>query len=244
MTRLIFVPGLLCTEQLFYPQIKALSATCNITIAETKGMDSIAQMARQLIDEIEHDEDGDKPILVGLSMGGYVVLEALHLAQEKFSGFALLSTSCRADDAQRKQQRKELIALSEIGRFKGVTPRLLPRFLSPEALKDQHLVQTVMDMAAEIGQKNFTLQQTAIMARQDHLDTLSSFNLPALVCCGQLDVLTPPALSIEMAERLSDAELVLLDNVGHLSTLEAAEAVTTALSRLIKRISPSQDVLV
>ncbi len=235
MAHMIFVPGLLCTEQLFHPQISAFSDTHEIHVAETRSMASIEQMAEKLIADFTADTAQEKPILVGLSMGGYVVLEAVRIAPEKFSGFALLSTSSRADDEIRKKQRKELIALSEIGRFKGVTPRLLPRFLSPEALKDKKLVQLVMDMAGEIGQKNFTLQQTAIMARRDHFELLPEYQLPALVCCGDLDVLTPPELSSEMAEKLPNAELTILPQTGHLSSLEAPLEVNEALARLIKR---------
>lgn len=239
MAKIIFIPGLLCTAQLFHPQINALGTAHEICVADTTAMVSIEEMAQKLIDDFCVTPD-EKPVLAGLSMGGYVVLEALRLAADKFSGFALLSTSSRADDEVRKKQRKELIALSEIGKFKGVTPRLLPRFLSAEALKDEALVQVVMDMAAEVGQKNFTLQQTAIMARRDHRQLLENYTHPALVCCGQLDVLTPPELSSEMAERLGNAELLLIEETGHLSTLEAAEQVNQALLRLIMRAEQYQ----
>ena len=230
MAKLVFVPGLLCTDALFQPQIDALSASHSIHIAQTTDCETIDQMVEYMLDSVSGEI-----IVIGLSMGGYVAQEAARIAPDRISAIALLSTSAQPDDEARKRQRHELIKLSEIGRFKGVTPRLLPRFLSAEALEDEAMCQTVMDMAAEIGQKHFTSQQYAIMARRDQRPYLPSFHKPSLVLCGMADELTPPHLSDEMAGLLPRAELVLLDKIGHLSSLEAPEEVTQAIIRLIIR---------
>ena len=230
MAKLVFVPGLLCTDALFQPQIDALSASHSIHIAQTTDCETIDQMVEYMLDSVSGEI-----IVIGLSMGGYVAQEAARIAPDRISAIALLSTSAQPDDEARKRQRHELIKLSEIGRFKGVTPRLLPRFLSAKALEDEAMCQTVMDMAAEIGQKHFTSQQYAIMARRDQRPYLPSFHKPSLVLCGMADELTPPQLSEEMAGLLPRAELVLLDKIGHLSSLEAPEEVTQAIIRLIIR---------
>ena len=230
MAKLVFVPGLLCTDALFQPQIDALSASHSIHIAQTTDCETIDQMVEYMLDSVSGEI-----LVIGLSMGGYVAQEAARIAPDRISAIALLSTSAQPDDEARKRQRHELIKLSEIGRFKGVTPRLLPRFLSAEALEDEAMCQTVMDMAAEIGQKHFTSQQYAIMARRDQRPYLPSFHKPSLVLCGMADELTPPQLSEEMAGLLPRAELVLLDKIGHLSSLEAPEEVTQAIIRLIIR---------
>ena len=57
-----------------------------------------------------------------------------------------------------------------------------------------------------------------------------------LVLCGTSDVLTPPKFSEEMADLAPDVNLLLLDGIGHLSSLEAPEAVTEALHELFCRI--------
>jgi pimeloyl-ACP methyl ester carboxylesterase len=231
MTRLILVPGLLCTDILFTPQIAALKDETELVIADTFGMDSITGMAEKLLQE----NDGDL-IVAGLSMGGYIALEAARLAPDRVRGLGLLSTAADKDTEKKTKMRQELIRLSSIGKFKGVTPRLLPQFLSPAALEDTALTHQVMGMAETVGQENFTLQQTAIMGRRDQTEGLKNYPHPALVLCGMLDVLTPPEKSEEMASLLPDAELVLLPEIGHLSTLEAPQDCIEALRRLIKRV--------
>lgn len=234
MPTLVFIPGLLCTSVLFEGQISELAKTQPIFTADTTGLDSITAMAERILAQTE-----GPLILFGLSMGGYIAMETARLDAERVRGMGLFSTSAQADTPDKIQMREELVRLSSVGRFKGVTPRLLPKFLSPEALKDEALTKSVMQMAAEIGQHNFALQQQAIMQRRDQRPHLAAFRRPSVVVCGELDELTPPDLSEEMAGLLPDCALSLLPGVGHLSTMEAPDACLAAMQSLIKRVEKS-----
>ena len=230
----VFIPGLLCTSVLFEGQISELSKTQPVFTADTTGLDSITIMAERILAQTE-----GPLILFGLSMGGYIAMETARLDAERVRGMGLFSTSAQADTPDKIQMRQELVRLSSVGRFKGVTPRLLPKFLSPEALKDEALTKSVMQMAAEIGQHTFAFQQQAIMQRRDQRPQLAAFRRPSVVVCGELDELTPPDLSEEMACLLPDCALSLLPGVGHLSTMEAPDACLAAMQSLIKRVEKS-----
>ena len=157
MVKIILVPGLLCTEHLFAKQISYLediNDAVDVVIADTRGMISINAMAERIL-----IENQSPFIIAGLSMGGYVAQMIAHLAPDRVQAVGLFSTSSRADTPERKEQRQALINLSKLGKFKCVTPRLLPHLLSPEALKNLSLVEIIMQMAADIGQQNFTYQQ-------------------------------------------------------------------------------------
>jgi len=52
---------------------------------------------------------------------------------------------------------------------------------------------------------------------------------PTLVLVGDDDQLTPPELAREMANGIRGAQLVIVPESGHLSTLEQPQAVTKAL---------------
>ena len=226
----IFIPGLLCTELLFAKQRASLSNQgC---IAETTRHDSIHKMALAALDLC------DGPLMpIGLSMGGYVALEMARLAPQRMAAMALLSTNCRDDSAESQRQRQQAIALAKHKGFQGVTRHLMPRLLSEAALRDEALVADVQAMAANIGRIGFVRQQTAIMGRRAQNDTLAGFAAPVLVLCGNLDVLTPQHLSVEMADLAPQAELCLLNGIGHLSSIEAPKAVANALESLFKRVA-------
>ena len=207
MSTLVFVPGLLCTSTLFEKQIKLLKKTHKIVVADTTGLDSISGMAERILGQT----DGPL-ILFGLSMGGYIAMETARLDPGRVAGLGLFSTGARADTEEKRRMREELVRLSTLGEFKGITPRLLPKFLSPRALQNKQLKHKVMQMAKTIGKNNFVLQQRAISDRIDQRPHLISYAGPSSVICGDIDELTPSELSIEMAKLLPNCELMLLDS--------------------------------
>ena len=236
MSHILFIPGLLCTKAIFEAQFASLNGIAHCHIADTTGRDSISAMAQAALDEMS-EKDIREFAVVGFSMGGYVALEILRLAPSRITGLALISTSSRADTDAKREARQALIELSKIGKFKGVTPRLLPRFFSEASLQDEAKTATVLKMGEEIGQENFMLQQEAIMTRIDQRPHLGSITQPSVVICGTKDVLTPPEESEESASLLPNAHLHLLDGIAHMSTLEAPEAVNAALLAWHARIT-------
>lgn len=121
------------------------------------------------------------------------------------------------------------MALAGSGKFKGVTPRLLPILIHPDRLSDAPLVARITAMADAIGKEGFLRQQRAIMSRSDLRPMLPSIACPTLVLCGRQDQLTPLDRSQEMAEAIPGARLVILDSCGHLSTMERPDEVAAAL---------------
>ena len=157
------------------------------------------------------------------------------LAPQRMAAMALLSSNCRDESAENQRQRQQAIALAKHKGFHGITRHLMPRLLSKAALQDEAIIADVLSMAADIGRIGFVQQQTAIMGRRAQHDTLASFAAPVLVLCGNVDVLTPPNMSVEMAGLSPWAELCLLNGIGHLSSIEAPDAVFNALESLFER---------
>jgi pimeloyl-ACP methyl ester carboxylesterase len=61
--------------------------------------------------------------------------------------------------------------------------------------------------------------------------------VPVLVVCGDLDVLTPLAHSQEICEALPDAEMVVVAGGGHVVLLEHADEVNAAIGSFLRRVS-------
>ena len=228
----IFIPGLILTRDIFAAQIDGLVHSAAAKTADTLGRDSITAMAEAAL------ALADGPLVpVGISMGGYIAMEMARLAPERLAGIALLNTQHRADPPERRKQREATIDMAQSDRFRGVTRHLLKSFLSPVAMEDETLVARVIAMAEEVGRENFVLQQRAILGRRDQSDTLGALTVPALVLGGGLDTLTPPQASRDMAELIPDAELVIMEEIGHLSTIEAPDEVTDILNAYLARLA-------
>ncbi len=229
-TPLLLLPGLLCDGALYQAQIAAVADIAAPIVGDLTRHDSLADMAAAMLAETPEYFS-----LVGLSMGGYVAQEIMRQAPHRVIRLALLDTSAHADSDERRAQRRGLIELAGKGHFKGVTPRLLPQLLSPDRLTDQALVDTIIGMAERIGRDAFLRQQAAIMGRPDGRTDLGRIACPTLVLCGRQDALAPPAVHQEMAAAIPGAELVVVEDCGHLSTLEQPDIVSDALRRWLAR---------
>ena len=220
---LVLVPGLLCSAALWHSQVEALGDIAHAIIADTTQDDSFGAMARRTLAATP-----PRFALAGLSMGGYIAQEIMRQAPDRVMRLALLDTSARSDSPEQRARRLGLIELAEKGEFRGVTPRLLPLFIHPARLEDEPLTRTVAEMAETIGKDAFLRQQKAIMGRPDGRVDLRRIACPTLVLCGRQDVLTPVALHEEIASLVPGARLTVIEDCGHLSTLEKPRSVSAA----------------
>lgn len=223
---LLLLPGLLCDEALWAPQVEALADVAECRVADLSQDDSVAAMAERALDGLpEHFA------VAGLSMGGYVALQLMATVPQRIERLALLDTSGRADTPEQSRRRRGLIQLADRGEFKGVTPRLLPMLIHPARAADAALTSVVMEMAERIGKDAFLRQQKAIMGRPDRRPLLAKIHAPTLVLCGNEDALTPVELSRELASGIATSRLTVVPDCGHLSTLEQPEPTTAAMRR-------------
>ena len=94
---------------------------------------------------------------------------------------------------------------------------------------DDSLEAVVYGMAREVGPEAFIRQETAILGRLDSRPTLAQIECPALVLVGDDDRITPPHLSAEIAAGLAQAQHVIVEDCGHLSTIERPDDVSAAM---------------
>ena len=227
---LVLIPGLLCTAALWRPQLDALADVADMSIADHTRHDSMAALAEDILAAAP-----PRFALAGLSMGGYIALEMVRQAPERVSRLALLDTNACADTPEQKKMRQDFIALAGRGKFKGVTPRLIPNLIHPDRLDDHELKLTIIHMARDTGTDVFIRQETAIMNRLDSRPYLSVIRCPTLILCGREDKPSPLSLHEEMAALIPGSELRVIERCGHLSTLERPAAVNAALREWLGR---------
>ena len=220
---LLLLPGLLCDARLWRDQVLGLTGLARCRIADVALDDELPAMAARALAAAP-----PRFALCGLSMGGYLAFEILRQAPGRVTRLALLDTSARPDTPDQARRRRGLMSLTRSGRFRGVTPRLLPQLLHPAHL-DGPVGQEVTAMAERVGKAAFLRQQAAILGRPDSRPLLPGLRLPVLVGAGEADVLTPPELASEIAGLIPAARLVLLPGCGHLPPMEDPPAITALL---------------
>ncbi|MCW2713962.1 MAG: alpha/beta fold hydrolase [Frankiales bacterium] len=227
---LLLIPGLICDEDLYREQAAALGDEVDVVISDVSQGRSMAELARAALEVAP-----ERFALAGLSMGGYVAWEVLRQAPERVTALALMDTSARPEVDEQTSRRQALIELTQAGRFADVLDLLWPSEVSPGRRSDAALRARADAMFLRAGPEVFVRHQLAIIARVDSRPDLANVDVPALVLCGRDDAITPLDGSEEMAAGIPGAELVVLDDCGHLSTWERPDEVTDALRAWLAR---------
>lgn len=228
MTSIVFLPGFMCDWRLFAPQIRSLSASgVDCRIGDLSSAATIERMASMVLDCAP-----EKFALAGLSMGGIVAMEIMRQAPERISHLALLNTTARADAAAdtRKSQMKRILngELSMILR-----DELKPRYLA-ECNRTPEILSSLERMGEALGEEVFVKQSMALMVRKAAVDVLPSITCPTLILAGEDDRVSPVDRHEEIAAGIPGAKLTVLENCGHISTLERPNSVTRCLRSLLK----------
>jgi 3-oxoadipate enol-lactonase len=91
----------------------------------------------------------------------------------------------------------------------------------------------------------FVAQVRAILATDETMaDQLSTITVPALIMVGNQDILTPRGDSEELADRLPNAELVVISGAAHGFMVEHATTFNRVLLEFLGRVTAAQSVAV
>src|SRR5437773_499682 len=117
------------------------------------------------------------------------------------------------------------IAKVRQGGIEALIPELRARWLLPAHAQRTDLTNLMAEMASSIGARGQFNQQTAMLARPDSHDDLARVRVPTLVMCGREDPVTPVRDHEAMAAKIPEARLEIIENCGHLATIEQPESV-------------------
>lgn len=226
----LLIPGLLLSSRMYAQQVEVLWPRGPVILANHTRDDSMAALARRILAEAP-----PRFALVGLSMGGYISFEILRQAPERVARVALLDTMARPDTPEVSAARRVQMDLAGSGSFASVVSALIPRLLHQSRHNDADLARLILRMGEEVGVAGYLRQQTANIGRIDSRPTLKDIRCPTLVLVGDSDQLTPPERAAEIAGHIRNAELVVVPECGHLSTLERPAAVNAALRAWLER---------
>jgi len=230
---LLLLPGMMCDSRMWRAQIDDLDIPTSIPLCDKH--DNFVDAATDILENAP-----EQFALAGLSMGGILALEIWRQAPQRVSHLALMDTNPFADSPERQSLRLEQIEQVLKGGLRSLAvDSLKPMYLAESNRDDDNLLNTILDMAMDLGPDVFRLQSLALKNRADSIETLKQINCPVTILCGAEDTLCPVAYHEYMASRISDCKFVIIDDCGHLASMEKPDIVTQELRELIARNSRS-----
>lgn len=225
----LLLPGMMCDERMWSHQVSGLSVP--VCVADTSRADNFPDMAAQVLAAAP-----DRFALAGLSMGGILAFEIWRQAPNRVSHVALLDTNPHPDDPAKRAIRNEQIEAAASGRLEQLAiESLKPLYLAEKNRDDAELLDTILDMALALGPDVFERQSLAVMHRQDSVPTLATITCPTTVICGREDAICPVQYHELMAGEIPNANLVLVDDCGHMSSMEQPAVITRELQQLFSQ---------
>jgi pimeloyl-ACP methyl ester carboxylesterase len=191
-----------------------------------------------VIHEILQVEGIQKCVMLGHSLGGYITLAFATLFSEKLRGFGLVHSTAFADNEEKKQVRGKAIKfIEEHGAFsflKSTTPNLFSqKFKNKQPEKISELIEKGHSFSDQVLIQYYA----TMMERPDHCALLKTCNMPALFIIGTEDTATPLQDLLKQVHLPKTAYIHILQDVGHMSMLEAPEQLNRFLLDFLTHIN-------
>jgi pimeloyl-ACP methyl ester carboxylesterase len=187
------------------------------------------ELMAQAIHALLQSRSIKKCVLVGHSMGGYVMLAFAQLFPENVAGLVLLHSSVYADTEEKKKSRLQEIDMIEKGRLNQIIANHLPKtFASENLTRFQPILDEMNQRALRHDTKGVCALIRGMMERPDRQELIRNFSKPMLFIFGKKDNF----ISVDAAERMlllnAKIQSEWLYNSGHMGFMEEPdEAIAT-----------------
>ena len=224
------VPGMMCDERIFSPQIAGLSDQIEVTFANISSFPSVEELASDVLKKAPQTF-----ALLGHSMGGIVAMEMYSQEPERIERLVLMDTNPKAELEEMQLRREPQINAVRDGKLLNVMrDEMKPNYLAESENQDA-VLGICMDMAMSLGPDVFINQSRALQTRQDQQSTLNSIDIPVLIMCGSEDKLCTLERHELMHNMISNSELKIIYNAGHMPTLEQPNETTEVLKQWLMK---------
>lgn len=179
----------------------------------------------------------NKPVVCGISMGGYIILRAIERNPEAFRAIILCDTRSESDSDEAK--------INRAGAVKSIINNGVSNY-AEASVKNLFWEENVKNNFSEVKRIRETIEkipanvlcgtQMALAARTDTTDNLRNIIVPALIINGDFDKITPPIAAESLHENISGSDLALIPEAGHLSNLENTEAFNLAMLNFLSKV--------
>jgi pimeloyl-ACP methyl ester carboxylesterase len=243
----VLIHGFPLCRQMWAPQMTALAdAGYRVICPDLPGfgespplvgpasMSNYADAIIELLDELGIEQ----AVVGGMSMGGYVLLDLVERYRQRLLGAMFLVTRAAADDSAGKQKRTMMAEQVKNGNLLTIPDTFVPvLFAAKTSRENPDLVSKVRQWVEGAPSSGLIEGLVAMRERDDAVNKLPAFALPALVVGAEQDLAVPLEHSQVLAAGLPDATLKIIPGAGHMANLEQPALFNAALIDFLGNLS-------
>lgn len=238
---MVFIHGFPFNQTMWDEQVEALKGSMRIITYDIRGFGKSEQGAQRPSIELYADDlialmdalSIQKAHVCGLSMGGYILLNAVDRFPDRFSSIVLADTQCLADSEEGKQKRLESIKNIDEKGLEVFAEKFLKGAFSPSA--PDAAVEKIRSVILQNNPEVVKAALVALAERKESCSHLKNVKVPSLIICGENDELTTLPQSEFLFNNIPGAKMHAIEKAGHLSNLEQPDAFNRHLKEFIAR---------
>jgi pimeloyl-ACP methyl ester carboxylesterase len=201
---------------------------------EVSTMDEMARDAAALLDHLQIED----AVVCGLSMGGYVAFEFVHLFPSRVRGLILAGTRAPADNEQEKAGREQQVVTILRAGMVPISIATLPKLVASRTLAEKpQVVKRLREMITRSDPKGAAAAQRGMAARRDYTNDLAGINAPTLIIVGRDDPIRPVADAELMHKGIRNSRLEIIEEAAHMTNMEQPEVFNPALLAFLKQFT-------
>jgi 3-oxoadipate enol-lactonase len=241
-TPIIFIHGFPFSKSMWDPQKSFLEKKRRIITYDIRGYGksgsagtiSIEVLANDLLSIMEKLKL-DKVIACGLSMGGYILLNAVSRFPEKFKALIFADTQCIADSPEGVEKRKNSISQINENGLADFADSFVGNVFSEKSLINKiEAIDHIKNTILSTSENTITGTLNALAYRIETCSKLEKLNMPVLILCGEDDKVTPLAQSEFLNKNIPGSKFFVIEKAGHLSNLEQPDLFNKYISDFLE----------
>lgn len=177
-------------------------------------------------------------MLCGLSMGGYIALNAMEIFPKRFNALILCDTNCIADTPEAKEKRmKSIENIQEKGLEQYANDSVKNLFAPESFVTSKEKIEVIKEMI--MGTVVPTISKTlfALSRRKETCSNLHRISIPVLIVVGKEDQITPPDAARMMQKSIKGSILKIIEHAGHLSNIENSYEFNIQLEKFVASVN-------
>jgi len=184
----------------------------------------------------------EKAMLCGLSMGGYIALNAIENFPKRFNALILCDTNCAADTPEAKEKR--MMTIENIGKYgiENYASESIKNLFAPESfVTNKEKIVGIKEMIMETKAQTLCSTLHALSMRKETCNKLREISVPVLLMVGKEDQITPPAAARLMQKNIRGSVLQIIEHAGHLSNIENSYEFNNQLEKFVSSVNQQSE---
>lgn len=250
---IIFIHGFPLNKSMWNKQLTALKQQYRVIAYDVRGhgesesgdasVFSIENFAHDLVYFMDALKI-DRASLCGLSMGGYIALNAVENYPHRFDSLVLCDTSCFPDTPETIDKRMKTVETIEKNGLLRYADTSIKILFAPESLITKGIeIDAVKEMILNTSVQSVSKTLLALCVRKETCTLLPLIQVPVLVLVGEQDTITPPTTASYMHENIKDSALHIIKHAGHLSNLENSADFNKQLKTFFASVYKHQGII-